>query len=288
MVLGTGWLGSAVVQGLGDAENVVVLDPVLVPELMAFDRAASATMANLLADTGTTAVINVCGLTAGGVDDLEAANVGFPRWLCDVLLDTGARLVHVGSAAEYGDPATAMPIPESTPCRPIGHYGNSKARGTEVVLAARNRGLDATAARVFNLVDRPLPASSPVQQWLDALDLLGDSGGEVEVWWPATQRDFITRQDAARALVDLSGRERSPALVNVCSGIGLAYGEIVRALALRMGIDAAVRSLDRPGIEAVVGDPATLRDVVGWVPEMSMEVLVETVIPTTTQSGSRN
>jgi hypothetical protein len=77
-------------------------------------------------------------------------------------------------------------------------------------------------------------------------------------------------------------------LVNVCSGIGLAYGEIVRALALRMGIDAAVRSLDRPGIEAVVGDPATLRDVVGWVPEMSMEVLVETVIPTTTQSGSRN
>jgi nucleoside-diphosphate-sugar epimerase len=156
------------------------------------------------------------------------------------------------------------------------------------VLAARESGLDATVARVFNVVDRPLPASSPVQQWLDALDLLVPRGGEIEVWWPATTRDFVTRQDVARALIDLSEQDHGPSLVNVCSGVGLTYGEIVRALARCMGIDATVRSLDRPGIEAVVGDPATLRDVVGWVPEMSMEILVETVMPTATRSGRRN
>lgn len=285
MVLGTGWLGSAAAHRLGDDANTVVLEPLLVPELLAFDRSASATMAALVADTRTTVVINACGLTLGSADELDAANVEFPRWLCEVLLDTGVRLVHVGSAAEYGDPTTTEPIPESTPCHPVGHYGESKARGTDVVLAARERGLDATVARVFNVVDRSLPASSPVRQWLDALDRLGPSGGEVEVWWPATVRDFVTRQDVARALVDMSEGEQLPGLVNVCSGIGLAYGEIVHGLARRMGIDATVRSLERPGIEAVVGDPATLRDVVGWVPEMSTEILSETVMPSTARTG---
>jgi nucleoside-diphosphate-sugar epimerase len=286
MVLGTGWLGSAAAQELGRGGDAVVLDPLLVPGLLALDRAASTKMADLVAESGTAVVVNVCGLTAGSPGDLEAANVDFPRWLCEVLLDLGVRLVHVGSAAEYGDPATAAPIPESTPCRPVGHYGESKARGTEVVLAAREQGLDATVARVFNVVDRSLPATSPVQQWLDALEQLGASGtGEVEVWWPATRRDFVSRTDVARALVDLASSDRRPSLVNVCSGVGLAYGEIVSALARRLGIDAAVRSLDRPGIEAVVGDPSTLREAVGWVPEMSMEILVEAVMPATTHTG---
>jgi nucleoside-diphosphate-sugar epimerase len=286
MVLGTGWLGSAAAQELGRGGDAVVLDPLLVPGLLALDRAASTKMADLVAESGTAVVVNVCGLTAGSPGDLEAANVDFPRWLCEVLLDLGVRLVHVGSAAEYGDPATAAPIPESTPCRPVGHYGESKARGTEVVLAAREQGLDATVARVFNVVDRSLPATSPVQQWLDALEQLGASGtGEVEVWWPATRRDFVSRTDVARALIDLASSDRRPSLVNVCSGVGLAYGEIVSALARRLGIDAAVRSLDRPGIEAVVGDPSTLREAVGWVPEMSMEILVEAVMPATTHTG---
>jgi nucleoside-diphosphate-sugar epimerase len=286
MVLGTGWLGSAAAQELGRGDDAVVLDPLLVPGLLALDRAASTKMADLVAESGTAVVVNVCGLTAGSPGDLEAANVDFPRWLCEVLLDLGVRLVHVGSAAEYGDPATAAPIPESTPCRPVGHYGESKARGTEVVLAAREQGLDATVARVFNVVDRSLPATSPVQQWLDALEQLGASGtGEVEVWWPATRRDFVSRTDVARALIDLASSDRLPGIVNVCSGVGLAYGEIVDALARRLGIDAAVRSLDRPGIEAVVGDPSTLREAVGWVPEMSMEILVEAVMPATTHTG---
>jgi nucleoside-diphosphate-sugar epimerase len=285
MVLGTGWLGSAAADRLGNDPSAVVIDPVVVPELMTLDQAASEELSRIVAATGTTRILNACGLTMGSEEDLEAANVAFPRWLCRTLLHTGVRLVHVGSASEYGDPHTAEPIPESHPCRPVGAYATSKARGTDAVLEAREQGLDAVVARVFNIIDRSLPASSPVREWLDALHEQEASGGEIEVWWPPTTRDFVTREDVARALLELSEQGDRPPVVNVCSGIGLTYDEIVHALAGAMGSGATVRSLDRPGIEAVVGDPTVLRDVLGWTPEMSIETLVATVMPSSARAG---
>jgi nucleoside-diphosphate-sugar epimerase len=81
-------------------------------------------------------------------------------------------------------------------------------------------------------------------------------------------------EDVARALVDLAlAPGPVPSLVNVCSGVGLSFGEIVESLAAALGVRATIRSLDRPGIEAVVGDPTLLRSTIGWVPEMSAPAL---------------
>ena len=66
--------------------------------------------------------------------------------------------------------------------------------------------------------------------------------------------------------------------MNVCSGTGLAFGDIVTALAQRMGVPASVRSLDRPGIGAVVGDPSLLERSIGWSPEMSLDRLAQVVV----------
>jgi nucleoside-diphosphate-sugar epimerase len=279
MVLGTGWLGSEIVRQADAGREVIALEPLLEADLATFDRPAAASMAARIDASGTTTVINACGLTSGTFEQLDQANVAFPSWLCELLRGSGVRLVHLGSAAEYGDPSTGRPVPESTACAPIGDYATTKARGSDVVLASRSCGLDATVARVFNVVDRTMPASSPVRQWLDALGELGSVGGEIEVWWPPTRRDFSTRADVARALLDLARATTHPEVVNVCSGVGLAYGDIVAALAEALGVAAKVRSLDRPGIEDVVGDPTLLDEVIGWVPAMSVELLVDTVAP---------
>jgi nucleoside-diphosphate-sugar epimerase len=77
-------------------------------------------------------------------------------------------------------------------------------------------------------------------------------------------------------LVDLALLEGpAPALLNICSGVGLRYGEIVEALASATGVPATVHSLARPGILAVVGDPALLQATLGWVPTMSLAALVD-------------
>jgi NDP-hexose 4-ketoreductase len=279
LVLGRGWVGTAVAAHLGGEDGPApAVDPVTMPSLVRRDAEAAEQLGRLVDDGSFVAVINATGLTRGAPEDLEAANTAFPSWLCEVLGEREVRLVHVGSASEYGDPGGDRPLTEDEPARPVGHYATTKARGTDAVLAARARGLDVVVARVFNLVGSPVPPTSPLHEWTEALRALPPGGGAVEVWWPSTCRDFVELPDAAAALADLAAPGARPPLVNVCSGVGLAYGDVVAALATELGVAATVRSLDRPGIEAVVGDPGRLAATIGWHPEMSLQRLARAAL----------
>ncbi len=289
LVLGAGWVGSAVAdvaRAHPSIGEVLVADPPFDDRLAARDDAATASLRSLITDGRITAVLNACGRVHGDEAELDDANHRFVVWLCRALEGTGVRLVHVGSASEYGDPGSADPVDEATPARPVGPYATTKAAGTEVVLAARRDGLEATVARVFNIVGHPVPSVSPLHQWLCDLEALGPDGGEVEVWWPPTTRDFVMIEDVARALVELAvTSDALPPLVNVCSGVGIRFGEIVTALAAVLAVPASIRSLDRPGIEAVVGDPTLLDSLIGWAPTMSATALAQRAAGATTTSG---
>ena len=277
LVLGGGWVGSAVARrGRTDpaVDRVSVVDPIDDPELVRRDSTSTEALRTRIHRDSITTVVNACGRVRGTDDELTDANSDFVLWLCDALQGANVRLVHVGSASEYGNPGSPTPVDESATARPAGAYAVTKAAGTDAVLAARERGLPATVARVFNIVGHPVPAVSPVHQWLTELSALPACGGRVEVWWPPTTRDFVMIEDAAAALVDLASMPTPPPpLVNVCSGTGIAFGEIVDALARSLGVPATIESLDRPGIEVVIGDPTLLHTTLGWVPRMSVEAL---------------
>lgn len=273
LVLGGGWIGSAVVRAATGRVPVSSFDPVGPTE------AVAPSVAEVVEHRRADVVVNACGALRGPRPDLEAANVEFVRDVCHQLRDSGVRLVHVGSAAEYGDPGSSLPVTETTPLRPVGDYAATKARGSSIVIGSRAEGLRTCVARPFNLVDLPLPPISPLRQWLDDVVGLGPGGGEVEVWWPDTLRDFSFRDDVAAAIVDLALVEDPPAVVNVCTGVGLRFGDIVEHLGEALGRPVRVRSLERPGIPAVVGDPSLLAATIGWAPSMTLVDLVGRITP---------
>ena len=145
------------------------------------------------------------------------------------------------------------------------------------MLAARDDGLDAVVARGFNLVGPRVAEVSPLHQFARDVAALPDTGGEVEVWWPATVRDFILTDDLAAGIARLALVPDVPDLVNLCAGVAIRFDEIVTAMAAEREVEVTVRSLDRPGIRAVVGDPTRLRQVTGVVPEMSAGLIARTI-----------
>ena len=107
-------------------------------------------------------VVNCAGATAGGSQALKDANITGPCVLTRAMFLAGrpVRLVHLGSAAEYGLTEPGVPVSESAIPRPVGEYGATKLAGTRLVQRAAAAGLDAVVLRVFNPVGPGAPEQS--------------------------------------------------------------------------------------------------------------------------------
>ncbi|MEQ9092875.1 MAG: NAD-dependent epimerase/dehydratase family protein, partial [Miltoncostaeaceae bacterium] len=79
-------------------------------------------------------VIHCAGLTYGLPEDLWRANVLAPMRLLDAVArhSPAARLVLVGSSAEYGLTGPGVYLAEDAPCRPDSEYGMSKLATTRL------------------------------------------------------------------------------------------------------------------------------------------------------------
>lgn len=260
---------------VADLAEVEVLSPSTHPWLADRDDAATEALRREISEHDSDVVINMIGRLRGTDDEMHDANVAVPRWLVGAVADTGARLCHIGSASEYGDPGGPEPIPETRPADPIGIYGTTKWAGSSAVLEARAAGLDAVVARGFNLVGDGQPPGSPLHQFLSDVAALEGDGGEIEVWEPRTLRDFILLTDLANGVARLSFATEVPDIVNLCSGVGIFYGDIAAGLLDRRGRGGTVTSRDAGGIMAVVGDNARMVEVCGFRPEMSLELLLD-------------
>jgi NDP-hexose 4-ketoreductase len=206
-------------------------------------------VAALLAGLAPDAVVNCAGATAGGTDVLTADNVNGTYTLVTAMLLAGlpARLVHLGSAAEYGATEPGVPITEGTRPRPAGIYGATKLAGTRLVELAAAAGLDAVVLRVFNPVGPGAPPGSLAGRLAAELRQARAHGTEVRVGSLDTVRDFVDVRDVADAVFAAATASALPhQVLNIGSGRWVPVRVMVKELVTASGVAGTVHE-DAPG-----------------------------------------
>ncbi|MFE4211276.1 NAD-dependent epimerase/dehydratase family protein, partial [Streptomyces goshikiensis] len=129
LVLGrTGYLGAHVADRLRALPGARVFDGGRSPDAdFGVDLAADPPdrLAAVLAAAAPDAVVNCAGATGGDAVTLAEVNARGPALLCAALHEAApaARLVHLGSAAEYGPGEPDTRVAEWAATRPVTPYG---------------------------------------------------------------------------------------------------------------------------------------------------------------------
>jgi NDP-hexose 4-ketoreductase len=220
-------------------------------------------IAELIGSIAPDAVINCAGATAGSPDVLAAANITAVYALVTAMIQarSPARLVQIGSAAEYGRTEEGVPVDESVPPRPASVYGATKLAGTRLVQLARTAGLDAVVLRVFNVVGAGAPEDGLPGRAAAQLRRAIADGTDVRLGPLDGVRDYVDVRDVAdAALAAVTAPALPNSIVNIGSGHGVASRRLVEELLAISGYQAAVHE-DAPGSARSAGLPWMQADI---------------------------
>jgi len=235
-------------------------------------------VAALVATVAPDVVVNCAGATAGDPDVLAAVNVTGTYALARAMLLAGrpARLVYLGSAAEYGYSDPGVPVSESAAPRPAGLYGTTKLAGTRLVQLAATSGLDAVVLRVFNPVGPGAPEESLPGRLAAELRRALTGGAEVRLGSLDAVRDFVDARDMADAVVAAATGPLLPhRVVNIGSGRGVPVRSLAKELLTISGCTAAIHE-DAPGSVRSAGLMWQQADItrataeLGWQPRRDL------------------
>jgi GDP-4-dehydro-6-deoxy-D-mannose reductase len=205
-------------------------------------------------------VFHLVGVAAGEAGELYRVNLLSGIHLLESLRRTspGARVLIVGSAAEYGAaPPAEMPLTEEHPCRPSGAYGLSKHALTLAALDYARQGMKVVVVRPFNIVGAGVPPSLVVGALVARAKkaLAGNGDATIAIGNLEPERDFVAVEDVVRAYARLMRGEHWGEVFNICSGRPLpvrAVAERLLAFAprpVRLEVDPAlVRPADAPSV----------------------------------------
>jgi nucleoside-diphosphate-sugar epimerase len=280
----TGFLGRHVHAALSAGHDVVTVagrnrDADYRIDLTA--RSGPATVAALLTATAPAAVVNCAGATAGELTDLVATNVTAVAALLEAaaLAAPGIRLVHLGSAAEYGPGVPGEPLAESAAPRPVGGYGVTKLAGSELV--RQNGTVDGVVLRVFNPLGPGAPGSSLPGRLAAELRRATAAGDAVRLGRLDAWRDFVDVRDVGAAVAaavrapDAGGR-----VLNVGAGRAVPLADLVRAMASAADYRGEVHELGAGSARSATvswqqADIRQAREVLGWRPCYDLAAAVQ-------------
>jgi nucleoside-diphosphate-sugar epimerase len=203
-----------------------------------------------LADLHPDVVINCAGATVGSPEKLAADNVTAPATLVGALLTHAprTRLIHLGSAAEYGATSVGIPIGEDTPPQPSSLYGVTKLAGTRLVQLGRTARLDAVVLRVFNPVGAGAPTSSLVGRVLAEVQRARAEGDAIRLGPLDAMRDFVAASDVADAVVAAANSAvELPPILNIGAGRAMPVRDLVKALLDQVGFTGPIHETQPVG-----------------------------------------
>ncbi|MEV2214150.1 NAD-dependent epimerase/dehydratase family protein [Streptomyces sp. NPDC050997] len=281
LVLGhTGYLGAHVVARLRALPGALVLvggrssaDEIPVDLALVRPERLAKTLAAAAPDT----VINCAGATGGDAVTLAEVNARGPAVLCAALREgaPAARLVHLGSAAEYGPGTPDTRVPESAATRPVGPYGATKLAGTVAVTCS---GLDAVVLRVGNPVGPGAPAGGLPGRIAGLLRAAGpDPDAVLRLGDLSAYRDFVDVRDLARAVVlAITAPGPLPPVLNIGGGRAVQVRDLVRGLADKAGFrgrieENAAGSARAAEVSWQCSDITAAEQALGWRPAHTLD-----------------
>ncbi|GBF06409.1 snoG protein [Deinococcus aerius] len=238
-----GFLGGHLHRALREAG----LDVRLPPAHTDLTALPEAEWAALLGGAGV--IVNAAGRTGGDLPALTRANVLLPARVLDGAARTGARVVHLASAAEYGPVPEGHTSREDDPTCPVSPYGATKLAGTLLLdEAARAGRVDALALRLTNPVGAGMNAGTLPGR--AARELRAADGQTPVRFGPlGARRDFVAVRDVTRAVLHVLPGQPGAELrgvVNVGSGEARPVRDLVTVLARLCGFTGEWHE-DAPG-----------------------------------------
>ncbi|WP_153815300.1 NAD-dependent epimerase/dehydratase family protein [Streptomyces sp. SUK 48] len=276
---GTGYLGRRVTERVRALPGAHLLAGGRTGAEYTVDLAADPTerLAKTLAAAAPDAVVNCAGATGGDPVTLAEVNARGPAVLCAALREAApaARLVHLGSAAEYGPGTPCAAVTESAPARPVTPYGATKLAGT---LAVTSAGLDAVVLRIGNPVGPGAPPASLPGRMAALLRAAGsDPGAVLRLGDLSAYRDFVDVRDVARAVaLAVTAPGPLPPVLNIGGGGAVPVRDLVQGLARLAGFrgtlaedgDGSARSAQ---VSWQCSDIGAAERALGWRPAHGLD-----------------
>jgi nucleoside-diphosphate-sugar epimerase len=237
-----------------------------------------ARLAVMLAGLEPDVVINCAGATGSDIGTLAAVNVTGTSALVRAMRMTGRsiRLVHLGSAAEYGPSEQGTTVDETTSPRPTSAYGATKLAATRLVELGRATGLDAVVLRIFNPVGPGAPDTILPGRVAAEFRRALTRGTTVRLGPLDAVRDFVDVRDIADAAIAAAlAPALAGAVLNIASGSGVLARTLVTELAAISGYDGPVHedsggSPHSAGLSWQQADIGRAERDLGWRPHYQL------------------
>jgi GDP-4-dehydro-6-deoxy-D-mannose reductase len=183
-------------------------------------------------------VVNLVGLFgSSSFDDLCRANVVTTWNILHIVsenLNRVRRVLHIGSAAEYGRPEQ-LPVPESHALKPISPYGLTKLLATEACLFhARVKKVPVVIARPFNFIGTGMPEALSLGYFEKRIRETPE-GESFEVGNIESKRDFISVETAVQRYWRIMRAGLIGHVYNVCSGTETSIREMLDVMIAKSG-----------------------------------------------------
>lgn len=248
-------------------------------------------LAKTLAAAAPDAVVNCAGVTGGDPVTLAEVNARGPALLCAALREAAptARLVHLGSAAEYGPGVWGTPVTESAPACPFTLYGATKLAGT---VAVTTSALDGVVLRVGNPVGPGAPVASLPGRMASLLRSAGPNPEAVlRVGDLSAHRDFVDVRDVARAVaLAVTTPAPLPPVLNIGGGAAVPVRDLVQGLLERSVFqgrleESASGSVRSARVSWQCSDITAAERALGWRPGHGLDDALDALWAATAQSG---
>jgi GDP-4-dehydro-6-deoxy-D-mannose reductase len=182
------------------------------------------------------------------------------------------RVLVVGSAEEYGAvQAERLPVSEKEPLQPASPYAVSKvAQGYLARQYFLSHGIPVVCTRTFHHTGPGRGeafAESSFARQIAEIEA-GRRPAVMSVGNLDAVRDFTDVRDVVRAYWLLLEKGRAGEVYNVCSGRGVAIGDVLQELLDVAGLAVEIRrdpERMRPAdVPALIGDPRRIQKATGW------------------------